>query len=151
MHDDDVDAGEFGHPPDLAHRDLAQVPDELDPQRSRLLATVAGAKGVPREVRGAAVERRVDRRHARCDPRLADRGRAVQRAVEERRVAFELGEFELGAGRVDDRLDQLRHDVVRVREAHGVQPHEPRVAGDVGDQQQRRVDGHGGTPGFDPP
>src|SRR5690606_10201345 len=42
------------------------------------------------------------------------------------------------------RLEQVRDDLVRVDEAHRVELHEPRVAGDVRDQEERALGGHGG-------
>jgi hypothetical protein len=45
-------------------------------------------------------------------------------------------------GRVDHGFEQLRDDLLRVREARAVEFHEPRVAADVGDQQEGGLDGH---------
>ncbi|MFL6007844.1 MAG: hypothetical protein ACJ744_16525 [Gaiellaceae bacterium] len=61
-------------------------------------------------------------------------------SVEERGVALDLDELELG-GRVHDRLEQAAGDVLGVSEIHPVQPHEPCVATDVCEDEQRTIAG----------
>ena len=46
-------------------------------------------------------------------------------------------------GRVDHRFEQLRDDVLRVHQAREMELHEARVAADVGDHEQRGLNGHG--------
>lgn len=58
-----------------------------------------------------------------------------QLAVEERGVTFELREPEI-SGAVDHGLEQLRDDVLSVRQVDPVHLHELRVAADVRDQQK---------------
>ncbi len=85
----------------------------------------------------------MDRGDALGDPSRVAAGRLGEGQVEERRVALELGEPQRGCRRVDHDLEQPRDDLLRVRETRMVELHEPRVAGDVGDQQQRGLDRHG--------
>ena len=83
----------------------------------------------------------IDRRALLGDELEAGLGVRRIRDVEERGVALELRELQVRLRRVDHRLEQLRDDVLRVREARLMEFHEARVAGDVGDQQESRLDG----------
>ncbi len=84
----------------------------------------------------------IDRRALLGDELEAGLGVRRKRDIEECGVAFELRELQVRLRRVDHRLEQLRDDVLRVREARAMELHEARVAGDVGDQQEGRLDGH---------
>ena len=88
------------------------------------------------------MERPIDRRRPRCDERRIEFAVRGARQVEERGVAFELGEPQRGGRGIDHGFEKLGDDLLRVHEAHVMEFHEPRVTRDVGDQEQCRLDAH---------
>jgi len=141
--ENDVDARELGQLLHLLKRHLADVRHELERQLRGLHATVAAAEAIHLELATPPEKPPPDRRD------LVREGGEVRtlfarERIEEGRVSLELRELEAGLGGVDQRLEQLRHDILRVREVHAVHLHEPRVAPDVRDEKDSALDGHGG-------
>ena len=86
--------------------------------------------------------------HRECKRSRGLGGRRLVRllvgGVEEGCIPFDLHQAELGYG-LDHGLEQPSGDLLGVREAHPVQPHEARVPADVGDQEERLLYGHSGS------
>ncbi len=137
---DHVHAGEFveaRHP--RADRD-AVMTDDLQPQRDHLLAGDAVADGRGREFRELAIERGDEVREPSPDVG-ADRLPAVglPGCNHEDRVSLELVHLEREPDLPDHGGQQVGHDAVRVNPRRAVREHEPRVAADVGDQEEKLV------------
>ena len=143
MDQDHVASGQFlpaGHPlPD----ELAAVNDELDVEALHAAARLALAAVGLLDVAQPLAEGEIRLLDRILQERPVD---LVGERVDEGRVAFELGEAERRAQRLDQRVHDVGDDVLGVVE---LDPgHEGRVAGNVGDHETSRFSlrKHGGPP-----
>ena len=132
MGDDHVDPGRLHELCDLDLLDVSEVGDELECQVAGGLAGAALANRVPLDHHEPLVE---VCEHAKA---LVDELFAPQRlalAIEQDRIAFDLGQREVGFIRGDDELQELGYDVGRVIDLRGAR--KSGETADVGDQNDR--------------
>ena len=141
MDDDHVHAREFRHLLYLLHGHRTDMADELDLEVAGLRATVARTQIIGAQIGGARMKRLVDRCSLTRDKRRIEATVQGARQIEKGRIAFEFRKPQRGCT-VDDGLEKLRHDFLRVDEAHVMEFHEPRITRDVGNHQERRLDAH---------
>ncbi len=139
MQRDHIDANELHTSFDRLSRDLAHMGHELYSK----IAGFDAAGAVTHVERNHPILFRVEgcmhrQGQVRGDSRRWCRIRA-DRLVEEDSVALRLDKLQLRR-RAYHGLEQTASVVLRVREAHAMQSHVPRVAADVRDHQQRLID-----------
>ena len=136
MSDDHVDPGALRELPYLDFLNDAVMGDELQAQIRRLRASTTLAYRVPLDELDLRVEA-FEHAQAQSHERIGFDGLAL--AIEQQRIAFNLGELEFAIDGGEDRFEQLVDDVRAVDELCRGQ--EFRVAADVR-YQDRRTLGH---------